>query len=136
MGMGWRISRALLDRLHGVEQIEKSREICGILLANENRILGFKPIPNVAEDPHCAFMLDPAAHLAALRAARASGLKIVGHYHSHPGGDPSPSAADAQQAGEQGQLWLILAGGRHALWRSRKGGPVHRAFEHVELEIS
>jgi proteasome lid subunit RPN8/RPN11 len=135
MGMKWRISRLLLDRLRRGERAGHPRETCGLLLGAEGRILDALPIRNVAADPRSAFELDPAAHLAASRAARASGMAVFGHYHSHPGGDPSPSRADAEQAGEQGRLWLILAGDEHGLWLSREGGPVAGAFERMELEI-
>jgi proteasome lid subunit RPN8/RPN11 len=130
------ISRPLIERLRSEAEAAGNREICGLLLGAEGRIQAAVAIPNIAADPERRFALEPAAHLRASREARAAGLRVVGHYHSHPGGDAAPSPADAAQAGEQGLHWLILAAGRQSLWRSRAGGALLSAFDAVELEIA
>jgi proteasome lid subunit RPN8/RPN11 len=135
MGMKWRISRLLLDRLSREQRAERPNESCGLLLGEGGHILDAPAIRNAAADPRSAFELDPSAYLVESRAARTSGLTVFGHYHSHPGGDPTPSPADAERAGEQGRLWLILADGGHGLWLSREGGSTVGAFERMELEI-
>jgi proteasome lid subunit RPN8/RPN11 len=56
-----------------------------------------------------AFEIDPADQFAALRAARAAGLALIGCYHSHPHGAAQPSQADLVGAGEDGFIWLIAA---------------------------
>ncbi len=133
--MNCAISRALAERLRGEAKAMENREICGLLLGSEGRIAAAVAIANIAADPGRRFALDPAGHLRASRAARAAGIRVIGCYHSHPGGDVSPSPEDAAQVDEQGRYWLILAGGRQRLWRSRAGGPLLAAFEPVELEI-
>ena len=69
----------------------------------------------------------PAALIAAHRAARVGGETVIGHYHSHPGGDPQPSACDAAAAAA-GELWLVVANGEARLWRAVAGGPLLGAF--------
>jgi proteasome lid subunit RPN8/RPN11 len=125
----------LIERLHRDAEAAQGREICGLLLGTNGRIEAAWPLPNAAEDKRRHFLLDPAAHLRASREARRAGTRILGCYHSHPNGDPSPSSADAAGASEQGFHWLILAGGGERLWRSRAGGAVHRAFDPLELRI-
>jgi proteasome lid subunit RPN8/RPN11 len=127
--------RDLIERLHREAKAAGDREICGLLLGMDGRIEAALPLANAAEDPRRHFLLDPSGHLRASREARQVGLRILGCYHSHPSGDPSPSPADAAGAGEQGVHWLILAGGGERLWRSRAGGAVHRGFDPVELRI-
>ena len=112
-----------------------NREICGLLLGRPDLIDEAVPIPNASADPMRGFELDPASHLAASRAARQAGKTVVGHYHSHPSGNASPSTADALLAEEQGRLWLILARGEARLWDSRRGGKVLNAFEPVECRL-
>lgn len=80
-------------------------------------------------------MLDPASHLRVSRSLRGAGVKLVGHYHSHPSGCALPSAVDAAQADEQGRYWLILAGHKQQMWISRRHGSVGGAFEAVELQM-
>ena len=55
------------------------------------------------------FEIHPEDHFAALKAARANGRAIIGCYHSHPGGEPAPSATDKAGAAEEDFLWLIAA---------------------------
>jgi proteasome lid subunit RPN8/RPN11 len=98
------------------------------LLGTAERIRAIRPAANVAAEPGRAFELDPAVLIAAHRAARAGGEAILGHYHSHPGGDPQPSACDAAAVGAAGELWLVVAGREARLWRAVAGGPVHGAF--------
>ena len=120
--MTTRISSALLRRITGLAAADPGREICGLLLGTEERISEILPAANVHPQPACRFELDPAAHFAALRAARAGGPPVVGHYHSHPGGRAEPSSIDAAKALEPGQLWLIVAGDDARLWRVSRPG--------------
>jgi len=96
-------------------------EACGLLLGSignaENaggaggpgeRITEARPCANVAADPLRHFELDPAALIAAHRAARAGGPALLGYYHSHPTGHPLPSATDCEHAGGDGRIWAIV----------------------------
>jgi proteasome lid subunit RPN8/RPN11 len=85
----------------------------------------------VAEDPHRSFEVDPRALFAALRAERAGGAKLIGHYHSHPNGLATPSARDAAAA-EPGWLWMIVGGGEAGLWIAEEGA----AFRPVRLTVA
>ena len=129
------ISRTLVEGLHRAAEAAGNREICGLLLGTPEFIAEAVPIPNAAADPVRGFELDPAAHLAASRAAREAGKAVVGHYHSHPTGLVPPSIVDAIRAEEQGRLWLILGGGYAGMWISRRGGSVLNAFEAVECRL-
>ncbi len=129
------ISREVLERLLSEAKAAQCREICGLLLGRNGFIDEAVSITNAARDPKRSFLLDPAAHLAASKKARQAGRTIVGHYHSHPGGNPEPSWADAQAAEEQGLYWLILAAGDARLLISRRGGEILGAFGGIEIEL-
>ena len=75
-------------------------------------------IPNPANH----FEIDPAALIAAHRAARAGGPQVLGYYHSHPNGRAEPSATDAVQASGDGRIWAIIAGGAVTWWRDAPHG--------------
>ncbi|GAA0671837.1 proteasome lid subunit RPN8/RPN11 [Sphingomonas insulae] len=111
-------------------------EICGLLLGEGDRITRALPCRNVATDPARRFEIDPAALIAAHRAARGGGPRIVGHYHSHPGGVAVPSARDAAEAAADGTLWLIAAGGVLRGWRAVADGPVEGRFVRIALAKS
>ena len=101
-------------------------ECCGLLFGRFTdrgaRIERAVAAPNVADDPARRFEIDPAALLAAHKAARAGGPDVVGYYHSHPVGGTAPSATDRAMAAGGGRIWAIIAQGRIAFWRDGPHG--------------
>lgn len=128
--MSVRISRALLDAIASRAASSADEEVCGLLLGQVSRIEAVDHCRNVAADPRAAFEVDPAALIAAHRAARLGGPLILGNYHSHPNGIAAPSERD-RAAAEPDSLWIIVAGGRVTAWRAAPG----RGFAPVELVV-
>lgn len=135
VAMKWAISRPLSERLLSEAKSAGRREICGLLIGGEGRIDDALPVRNIAPDPERAFLLDPAEHLRRSREARVAGRRVVGCYHSHPSGDARPSATDGAGAFEAGFHWLILGGGKAALWRRSGDGAGRHGFAPIPLEI-
>ncbi|QJU60820.1 M67 family metallopeptidase [Sphingomonas sp. AP4-R1] len=123
------IARICLDRLRAEAAASPEREICGLLFGTPVRIEAALATLNIAARIEDEFEIDPRALIAAHRAERAGGPRLIGHYHSHPSGSAFPSARDAAAA-EPGRLWLILASGDARLWRSEIDG-----FAAVPLDI-
>lgn len=113
---------------------EHPREACGLLLGQAARITEARATRNVAADPETSFEIDPAQLLAAHRGARGAGLRVLGHYHSHPNGHAEPSRRDAARALENGQIWLIAASGGLSAWHAAADGPLHGRFAALTLE--
>jgi len=86
-------------------RIAYPRECCGLLEGSAEHITALHPTRNLAGRPD-RFEIDPAEQFR----LRREGRRIVGCYHSHPGGRAEPSPRDAEQASEAGFLWLICAG--------------------------
>ncbi len=97
-------------------------EVCGLLFGDDAAITAIGPCANVAANPEDSFEIDPAALIAAHRATRGGGPRMIGWYHSHPNGVCAPSARDVAMADEDGKLWLIIGAGQIALWRAEQGG--------------
>ncbi|GAA0301004.1 hypothetical protein GCM10009087_08480 [Sphingomonas oligophenolica] len=133
--MGYAISSTLLARLLAEAKDSPGFEVCGLLFGAPGdigaRIEAAEACANVAAEPARAFEIEPGALFAAYRRARAGGPVVIGHYHSHPSGEPVPSARDAAQAMGDGALWLILTSDEGRLWRSVEVG----RFEEVGLEV-
>ncbi len=110
-------------------------EACGLLFGEAGRIASAQPCRNVAADPRRRFEIDPAALLAAHRAARGGGAQLIGWYHSHPTGLADPSPEDARQAAADGALWVIVAGTTLRAWRAGEGGARHGRFDPVALRV-
>ncbi|MET0269283.1 MAG: M67 family metallopeptidase [Sphingomonas sp.] len=134
--MGLRISRAVLGDILRHVAATPDHEACGLLFGDADHIRAAAPAANVSDRPAAAFEIDPAALFAAMRAERAGGPPVIGHYHSHPSGDAMPSPRDAAAAADPGRLWLIVADGRAACFRAERGGPIHDAFRAVPLDAA
>lgn len=113
----------------------QDEEICGLLLGRDGHVMRILPVANRAAAPGNRFLLDPAEHVRAQRQARREGMAIIGHYHSHPSGDVSPSPVDAEMAYGDGALWLICApSGEYHVWRAAGSG-LHGQFQPVVADI-
>lgn len=97
-------------------------ECCGILLGEGGRIERAVPCANVHPDPARHFEIDPAALIAAHRAARGGGAQVLGYYHSHPNGLAQPSPTDRAAASGDGRAWAIVAAGAVSWWRDGTHG--------------
>jgi desampylase len=97
-------------------------EVCGLLFGSVEAVERVQRCANVAGNPATAFEIDPAALIAAHKAERAGGAKLIGHYHSHPNGVCAPSTVDASNADVVGQYWLIVAGDEVGMWYVRVPG--------------
>ena len=115
--MNLSIARPVLAAILEAAAQAAPAEACGILLGQDDRIDAAIPTANVHPDPLRHFEIDPAALIAAHRAARSGGPQVVGYYHSHPAGRPRPSATDRAQAGGDGRVWAIVCDGDVTFWR-------------------
>jgi proteasome lid subunit RPN8/RPN11 len=128
MAMRIEIATGLIDELIALAAAQPTREVCGLLFGGPGRIDGWRATANVADAPETTFEIDPAALFAAHRAARSGGPAIVGCYHSHPSGQPIPSARDMAGA-TPGQYWLIVAGRAAIIYHIRPDGRFERCVD-------
>lgn len=122
MGMEIVLTREIVRAL--VQEAARAHpfEACGLLLGRGGMIARIAPCANVAPDPARHFEIDPAALVAAHRAARQGGDAVIGCYHSHPTGIARPSATDAAMAAHDGMVWAIVAGDAIGWWMDGKDG--------------
>ena len=130
MGMDPVLTSGALATL--LEEARKAHplECCGLLLGQGGVVSKARPAANVHPDPARHFEIDPAALIAAHRAARGGGPEVLGYYHSHPTGRAEPSDTDRAQASGDGRIWAIVAQGRVQLWRDLPEG-----FEPLPLRV-
>jgi desampylase len=111
-------------------------EVCGLLLGSDGKVETLVPARNVAHDRTHSFEIDPATLLATHRTARGAGHQVIGHWHSHPNGRREPSARDAARATDNGQIWLIIAGGDITAWLPHATGPGPATFQPIAIEVA
>lgn len=116
---------ALAEQIQQEAAMAAPRECCGLIEGWRDgcrfRVTALHPARNLAAEPD-RFDIEPRDHLAAAKAARSRGQRIIGCYHSHPDGRAEPSLRDHDGAAEDNFLWLIAAGGRLAAFIYFCGG--------------
>lgn len=98
------------------------REGCGLLFGTPTHIKTAEATANLHPEPARHFEIDPAALIAAHKAARTGGPQLIGYFHSHPNGLARPSATDAAMASGDDRIWAIAAAGEVSLWRDAPSG--------------
>jgi len=115
------VTSQVLSAMGAAARAAHPREACGILLGhNEDgreRITAFTEAANVHRSPEAHFEIHPQALIDAYRTERSGGPRVLGYFHSHPTGDPRPSATDAAMSAGDGKIWAIAAGGDLRFWR-------------------
>lgn len=131
MGMDPVLTSGALATLLKEATAAHPRECCGLLLGQGATIAEARPAANIHPQPDRQFEIDPAALIAAHRAARGGGPQVLGYYHSHPSGRGEPSETDRAMASGDGRIWAIVAGGAVQLWRDCPHG-----FEVLPLRVA
>ena len=89
-------------------------ECCGLIEGVDTAdgwcALAIHEAKNIADEPQRRFLIDPQVQFDLMRTLRDTNTRIIGCFHSHPNGEPAPSAADRAEAYESGFLYLIAAG--------------------------
>ena len=94
-----RISKELLNRIAEHAAATYPGECCGLLVGRGDEVLAVEPTRNARAMESCdRFEIDPLDHVRVFEASRKGGWQIVGCYHSHPDGQPQPSAIDRRHA--------------------------------------
>jgi proteasome lid subunit RPN8/RPN11 len=101
------ISRAVLDDIVGHAWDSRPLECCGLLIGDDTHVVDSLRARNLAASA-TRYLIDPADHIRARRAARTRSLEVVGFYHSHPKGKAFPSPRDILEASYREALWVIV----------------------------
>jgi proteasome lid subunit RPN8/RPN11 len=103
----WSIASSVLADIEAHARADSPRECCGILLGTPGHIVASRRARNLSDDAN-RFLLDPQAHIDAVRAARQGGPDVVGFYHSHPHSSPVPSPRDLAESAYPDVLHVIV----------------------------
>jgi len=112
------LTRAAYDDVLDHAQADAPLEACGVFLGERveredgecyRRVTAVRRVPNVADAPRVRYELDPEATLAVFDEAEATGLEVVGFYHSHPSGPSRPSATDREHARWPDRVYVVVS---------------------------
>ena len=86
---------------------ESPRECCGLLVGKGESIVRCVRARNL-DAKATRYLIDPADHFAAIRAARAEALEVIGAYHSHPSSAAVPSPTDVADANSGSDFLYVI----------------------------
>ncbi len=118
--------RKALTVLRRVVVAAAPEEACGLLLGPRWTVIRLWPCTNVwtpAEERRRRFAIDPREQLLAQKWARQRGWQVLGSFHSHPQGDPVPSATDLALAVPPALLAIQGVSGLACWWLPEDGPP-------------
>ena len=127
------VSQHALEAMLAAAHAAYPCEACGILTGESARITAFVAAANVHTSPETRFEIDPQALIDAHRIARGGGPQVLGYFHSHPSGDPVPSATDRASAAHDGAIWAIAAGDEVRFWRDMPAGFQPLSYSTIDL---
>ncbi len=126
--------RKALTVCQRVVQAAAPEEACALLLGPRWSVVRLWPCRNVwmpAEERLRRFAIDPREQLLAQKWARQWGWQVLGSLHSHPGGEPVPSATDRALAVPPALL-AIQGHAELACWWLPEDGPPRRLMWTME----
>ncbi|MDH5019413.1 desampylase [Halobacterium rubrum] len=107
------LTRDAYDAVLDHAQADAPLEACGVFVGerdgDQRRVTAVRRVPNVADAPRVRYELDPETTLAVFDEAEATGMEVVGFYHSHPSGPGRPSAADREHARWPGHVYVVAS---------------------------
>jgi proteasome lid subunit RPN8/RPN11 len=101
------ISPTVIAEMLAHARAEAPRECCGLLIGKGKSVARSVRARNL-DAKATRYLIDPEDHFAAIRAARAEGLEVIGAYHSHPSSAPIPSAADIAEANSGSDFLYVI----------------------------
>ena len=103
-----KIEQKVIDEIIRQAQQDAPNESCGYLLGMGDTVTENYWMENIDHSPE-HFSFAPRDQFAALKYARANGLKILANWHSHPASPSRPSQEDLRLANDPNIRYAILS---------------------------
>jgi proteasome lid subunit RPN8/RPN11 len=102
------IAPAVVEEILAHAREEAPRECCGLLIGCDGAVERALRARNLDGAPTRRYLIDPADHFRAIRAARALRQDVIGAYHSHPSGRAVPSPTDLAEANSGSEFVYVI----------------------------
>ena len=121
------IKKEFKDKMIAHSNEEFPNEACGILAGKGGCVKKLYRMTNAEKSPQTFFM-DAKEQFKAMKDTRASGLEMIGIYHSHVASQPYPSSHDVEMAFYPDASYVIVS-------LQDKDNPGIRSFKIKEAKI-
>ncbi len=112
------LSPSHLAQIHAHVEAGKPNEACGLLGGRKGRVEQVYLTENAAHSP-VRYLVTPTQLIHVLIDIEERGWDLVGIFHSHPGGPPSPSATDIAEAYYPDSAYVICAPDAAGRWQAK-----------------
>jgi [CysO sulfur-carrier protein]-S-L-cysteine hydrolase len=109
-------------------------EACGLLAGLEGQVQQVYLIENIRHS-RSDYYMDPNQQVSAMLEIESAGWEICSIFHSHPAGQPQPSATDIDRAYYPDAVYLILAPAEGLDWAMRGFAINEGQVREVRLQI-
>lgn len=96
----------------------KPNEACGLLGGPEGRVEKVYLMANATPSP-VRYSMEPERLIQTILEIEERGWELLGIFHSHPAGPPTPSATDIAEAYYPDSAYVICAPGPDGRWQAR-----------------
>jgi len=103
-----RVVRRAFDRMLVYARYQPKVECCGLLAGRDSLISEILPAANALRSA-TAYEIAPEELFTLFRQIRATGMQLLGIYHSHPSGENFPSQDDMERAFYPEAAYFILS---------------------------
>jgi proteasome lid subunit RPN8/RPN11 len=108
-------------------------EACGLLIGSKNLVSEAIPVTNELHST-TRYRMDPAEQLQAFLKIDELDIELLGIYHSHPCGPPTPSETDISEAAYPDAVYVILCPSSSG-WRPRGFQIISNEIVEIEIRI-
>lgn len=132
--MRLKMAQADYETMVGHVRARWPEEACGLLAGQGEVVRQVYLIENIRHSP-VEYELHPTEQVRAMLEMEARGWELVGIFHSHPHGPPTPSATDVALAYYPEAVYVICAPDERGVWQARGFRIEAGEVAEVHLEI-
>jgi proteasome lid subunit RPN8/RPN11 len=103
------LPRPLVNQLLAHAQNNPEVEVCGLIGNDSDQHKTYYPMQNVAENPHCRFLMDAPQQIDVMKEMREKQQELFAIVHSHPKSGASPSQLDMEESSYKDAFYIIIS---------------------------
>jgi proteasome lid subunit RPN8/RPN11 len=112
------ITTSQLSEIFAHVDAHKPNEACGLLGGQGGRVEKVYLMANATPSP-VRYSMEPEKLIQTILEIEERGWELLGIFHSHPAGPPTPSATDIAEAYYPDSAYVICAPGPDGRWQAR-----------------
>ena len=127
------LPRPLINKILAHAQKNPTLEVCGLIGCSLEGKKSYYAIDNIANNPHCRFLMDAPQQINAQKEMREKQQKLFAIVHSHPAADAKPSQLDIEENNYKEAYYIIISLNTKGVLEMRAYSQGSDAMKEVDL---